>query len=115
MEVVAPTSAPMLEMVAMPVQLRVSTPGPKYSMMEPVPPRTVSSPARRRMTSLGAAQPLSSPVSRTPRILGALSSHGAPTSASTASAPPTPMVTVQRPPALGLWLSVPSIISPGRA
>ena len=37
-EVVAPTSAPMLQIVDIPVALRVSTPGPKYSMMKPVPP-----------------------------------------------------------------------------
>ena len=53
-EVVAPTSAPMLlrllvpdsrlssfvsyQMVAIPVQLKDCTPGPKYSMMKPVPP-----------------------------------------------------------------------------
>lgn len=29
---------PILQMVAMPVQLSVCTPGPKYSMMYPVPP-----------------------------------------------------------------------------
>ncbi len=34
-EVVAPTSAPILQMVDIPVQLRVSTPDPEYSMMNP--------------------------------------------------------------------------------
>ena len=65
-EVVAPSSAPMLVMVALPVQLMELAPGPKYSMMALVPPETVSSPARRRITSLGAVQPPISPVSRTP-------------------------------------------------
>jgi hypothetical protein len=41
-DVVAPTSAPMLQIVAMPVQLSVCTPGPKYSMMYPVPPCVTS-------------------------------------------------------------------------
>ena len=34
---------------------------------------------------------------------------------STASAPPTPMATMPRPPAFGVWLSVPIIIPPGKA
>lgn len=37
-EVVAPTSAPMLAMVARPVHDWSSTPGPKYSRIRPVPP-----------------------------------------------------------------------------
>lgn len=46
-----PTSAPMLQMVAMPVHEIESTPGPKYSTMAPVPPLTVSTPATFKMTS----------------------------------------------------------------
>ena len=46
MDVVAPSSAPMFVMVALPVQLIDFAPGPKYSMMAFVPPETVSSPAR---------------------------------------------------------------------
>ena len=75
---------PILETVAIPVQLRVSTPGPKYSMMKPVPPLTVKRPASFIMISFGAAQPLSCPSSLTPKSLGALNSHGAFTRASTA-------------------------------
>ncbi len=45
MEVVAPISAPMLQMVPIPVALMDSTPGPKYSTMAPVPPFTVNKPA----------------------------------------------------------------------
>jgi hypothetical protein len=37
--------APMLQMVAIPVQLMWSTPSPKYSTMAPVPPFTVRMPA----------------------------------------------------------------------
>ena len=37
-EVVAPSSAPILVMVALPVALIERTPGPKYSMMALVPP-----------------------------------------------------------------------------
>ena len=44
-EVVAPSSAPMLVMVALPVALMVRAPGPMYSTMALVPPDTVSWPA----------------------------------------------------------------------
>lgn len=49
-------------MMDSPVQEIESTPGPKYSMMAPVPPLTVRIPANLRMTSLGAVHPLSLPV-----------------------------------------------------
>ena len=42
-DVVAPSSAPMLQIVPLPVALIDSTPGPKYSMILFVPPFTVSS------------------------------------------------------------------------
>ena len=45
MEVVAPSSAPMLVMVALPVALIVRAPGPMYSTMAFVAPATVSRPA----------------------------------------------------------------------
>lgn len=48
----APISAPMLQMVAIPVQERDSTPGPWYSMIAPVPPLTVRIPATLRITSI---------------------------------------------------------------
>jgi hypothetical protein len=41
--------------------------------------------------------------------------NGKPVITSTASAPPTPMATMPRPPALGVWLSVPIIMPPGKA
>ena len=56
-DVVAPISAPMLQIVPLPVAVIVSAPGPKYSMIAPVPPLTVSTSATRRITSLGALQP----------------------------------------------------------
>ena len=45
-EVVAPSSAPMLQIVPLPVALIDSAPGPKYSMILLVPPLTVRSPQR---------------------------------------------------------------------
>ena len=62
MLVVAPISAPMLQMVPLPVADRLLAPGPKYSTMAPVPPLTVRMSATFRMTSLGEDHPDSSPV-----------------------------------------------------
>ena len=114
-EVVAPISAPMLQIVPLPVAVIVSAPGPKYSTIAPVPPLTVSTSATLRMTSFGDDQPDSAPVRCTPMSLGQRTLNGKPVITSTASAPPTPMATMPRPPALGVWLSVPIIIPPGNA
>src|ERR1041385_296259 len=89
-EVVAPSSAPILVMVALPVALIDRVPGPKYSMIALVAPETVNREANSRITSLGAAQPLSAPVSFTPIDVGYSTSHGRPAITSTASAPPMP-------------------------
>ena len=114
-DVVAPTSAPMLQIVPLPVQLIDSAPSPKYSMIAPVPPFTVRMPATLRITSLAEVQPFILPVSFTPISLGNLSSQGMPAMTSTASAPPTPMATMPSPPAFTVWESVPIIIPPGKA
>ncbi len=105
----------MLQMVALPVQEMLVAPGPKYSTMAPVPPLTVRISATLRITSLGEDHPLSSPVSCTPISFGQRRLNGNPVITSTASAPPTPMATMPRPPAFGVWLSVPIIIPPGKA
>ena len=60
----------MLQMVALPVALIDAVPGPKYSTTALVPPETVRMPASLRMTSFGAAQPFSEPVSLTPMRRG---------------------------------------------
>lgn len=78
-------------------------------------PFTVRMPASLRITSFGEVQPFSLPLSFTPMSFGAFSSQGRPTITSTASAPPTPMATMPRPPALGVWESVPIIMPPGNA
>ena len=110
---VAPISAPMLQMVALPVALTAATPGPKYSTIAPVPPETVRIWATRRMTSFGDVQPDIEPVRRTPIIDGQRRPKVPPVMTSTASAPPTPMATMPSPPALGVWLSVPIIMPAG--
>src|ERR1700712_5441581 len=99
-EVVAPISAPILQMVPLPVQLIDVAPSPEYSTTAPVPPFTVRIPATFKITSLGAVQPLSLPVSFTPISLGNFNSHGRPAITSQASAPPTPIAIIPRPPAL---------------
>src|SRR2546428_12741867 len=114
-EVVAPSSAPMLVIVPLPVQLIDGAPGPKYSITGLVPPATVRISQTLRITSLGAVQPESRPVRRTPTNFGWSTSQGKPAITSTASAPPTPHANMPRPPALGVWESVPIIIPPGNA
>jgi hypothetical protein len=51
-EVVAPISAPILQIVPFPVQDIEVAPSPKYSTIAPVPPLTVRIPATLRITSL---------------------------------------------------------------
>ena len=70
MDVVAPSSAPMLVMVARSGTERVATPGPAYSTILPTPPLTVIWRSTSRMMSLAATQGLSLPVSVTRTILG---------------------------------------------
>jgi hypothetical protein len=67
------------------------------------------------MTSFGLDQPLSVPVSFTPITFGQRTLNGKPVITSTASAPPTPIAIMPSPPALGVWLSVPIIMPPGKA
>ena len=55
------------------------------------------------------------PVSLTPMTFGQRTLNGKPVITSTASAPPTPMATMPRPPAFGVCESVPIIIPPGKA
>jgi hypothetical protein len=105
----------MLQMVPLPVALMDSVPGPKYSMILLVPPFTVSTEHRYVMMSLGAVQPCSLPVSRTPTSLGCRTSHGSPDIASAQSAPPTPMASIPSPPPLGVCESAPIMRPPGKA
>src|SRR5690606_6443273 len=114
-EVVAPISAPILQIVPLPVQDSDSAPSPKYSTIAPVPPFTVRIPATFKITSLGAAQPDSLPVNFIPINLGNFNSHGRPAITSHASAPPTPIATIPRPPAFTVCESVPIINPPGKA
>ncbi len=86
-------------MVPFPVQDMDSAPSPKYSIMAPVPPFTVRIPATFNITSFGAVQPFNLPVNLTPINLGNFNSQAISAITSTASAPPTPIATIPRPPA----------------
>src|ERR1700741_4196388 len=105
----------MLQIVPLPVADSERAPSPKYSTIAPVPPFTVRIPATLRITSLAEVQPDNLPVSFTPISLGNLSSQGKPAITSQASAPPTPIAIIPKPPALGVCESVPIIIPPGNA
>ena len=112
---VAPTSAPILQIVPFPVAEMQPVPSPKYSMTAPVPPLTVRMPATFRITSFADAHPRREPESFTPMIFGNFNSHPIPAMTSTASAPPTPIANIPSPPAFGVWESVPIIMPPGNA
>ena len=92
-----------------------SAPSPKYSIIAPVPPLTVRIPATFKITSFGAVHPFNLPVNFTPINFGNFNSQGISAITSTASAPPTPIATIPKPPALTVWESVPIIIPPGKA
>ena len=87
-------------MVPFPVQLIEVAPSPKYSTIQPVPPLTVKIPATFKITSFAEHQPESLPVNLIPINFGHFSSHGKPAITSQASAPPTPIATIPKPPAL---------------
>ena len=82
-----------------PVQDIDFAPSPKYSIIQPVPPLTVKIPATFKITSFGAVQPFNFPVNLTPISFGNFNSQGIPAITSTASAPPTPIAIIPRPPA----------------
>ena len=65
MEVVAPSSAPMLVMVARSGTVRVFTPSPAYSITRPTPPFTDSTRSTSKITSLAETQGFSLPFSST--------------------------------------------------
>ena len=65
-EVVAPISAPILQIVPFPVAEREIAPSPKYSTIAPVPPFTVRIPATFKIISFGEVQPFNFPVNFTP-------------------------------------------------
>ena len=102
-------------MVPFPVHDILVAPSPKYSTIAPVPPFTVRISATFKITSFGAVQPFNFPVNFTPINFGNFNSHDMPDITSTASAPPTPIANIPKPPAFTVCESVPIIIPPGKA
>ena len=86
-------------MVPFPVQDNESAPSPKYSTIAPVPPFTVKIPATFKITSFAEVQPDNLPVNLMPINFGNFNSQGKPAITSQASAPPTPMAIIPKPPA----------------
>ena len=113
MEVVAPSSAPMLVMVARSGTVRVLAPSPPYSIILPTPPFTLSFCSTARITSLAETQGESSPVSSTFVMLGMLMWYSPPPMATATSMPPAPKASMPMPPPVGVWLSEPIRVLPG--
>ena len=105
----------MLQIVPLPVHDIASAPSPKYSTIAPVPPFTVKISATFKITSFGAVHPDNLPINFTPINFGNFNSQDMPDITSTASAPPTPMANIPKPPAFTVCESVPIIKPPGKA
>ena len=113
-EVVAPSSAPMLQIVALPVALIDSAPGAEVlddlvgAALDGQQPAEIGDDVLGRRP----AGQLAGEV-HADELRDASTSHGSPAITSPQSAPPTPMASMPRPPALGVCESVP-IISAAR-
>ncbi len=110
---VAPSSVPMLVMVARSGTERVATPGPAYSNALPTPPFTLRRRSSSRMTSLALTHGRSAPVRCTLTTRGATMLKGSPAIAQATSWPPAPMASMPMPPQVGVWLSLPRSVLPG--
>ena len=113
MDVVAPSSAPMLEMVALAGISRSFTAGPVYSYTFPSPPLMDTRRSISRMTSFVLHPGFNSPVNLTLTMRGILSLIGTPVIAVATSIPPTPIHNIPMEPPCGVWLSPPMLIFPG--
>ena len=112
--VVTPSSAPMLAMVARLFTSSVFTPVPKYSKIQPTLPFVPNFSSTFRITSF-ALQPLGRrPVRRMPRTLGDGIWNAPPAIATAMSMPPAPIAIMPMPPPVGVWLSLPRSVRPGR-
>ncbi|MNV64565.1 hypothetical protein D3C71_1572120 [compost metagenome] len=108
---VAPYSGAMLATTLRSPAVSVETPGPKNSTNSPDTPM-----ARRRCVTVSARSVASTPgrsapVSRTPITSGMRSIVGMPNITVCASSPPTPQPRTPMPLTMGVWLSVPIIMS----
>jgi len=111
--VVSVSSAPMFAIVIRWAASRLRTPGPAYSKILPLPPRTVRRRSNSRITSFAVTHGLSSPVSHTRTTCGIVRKYGPPPMATATSSPPAPIASMPAAPQSGVWLSLPSTKSPG--
>ncbi|MNV55327.1 hypothetical protein D3C71_1475570 [compost metagenome] len=108
---VAPYSGAMLATTQRLPADSVLTPGPKNSTNSPDTPM-----ARKRCVTVSArsvavAPAVNAPVRRTPTTSGMRSRVGMPNITVCASSPPTPQPSTPMPLIMGVWLSVPIIMS----
>ncbi len=86
-------------------------PGPKYSTNRPTTPRRRSIWVIVNTRSVAVAPSRRRPVSRTPITSGISIDIGWPSIAASASMPPTPQPSTDRPLTIVVWLSVPTSVS----
>jgi hypothetical protein len=109
--VVAPYSGAMLATTARSPAPSVATPGPKNSTNSPVTSRARSRAVTVSARSVACAPGPSWPTSRTPVTSGMRSMVGMPNITVCASSPPTPQPSTPMPLTMGVWLSVPIMVS----
>ncbi len=113
MLVVAPVSVPILVIVPRSGTERVLTPIPWYSTALPTNPFTPTRLRTSNTTSFAETMSGSFPTSSTPTTSGILNLNEWPAMAAATSRPPAPMASIPAPPAVGVWLSLPSNVFPG--
>ena len=112
-EDVAPSSAPILVIVALSGRVRLLIPSPPYSNTFPTPPFTVCCLSTSRIMSFALTPARSFPCSFTWTTSGITSQKGSPAIASATLRPPAPIASIPAAPAFGVWLSDPRSVCPG--
>ncbi len=108
---VAPYSGAMLAMVAWSSMLRPARPGPKNSTNLPTTPFLRSIWVTVSTRSVAVAPSGMAPDSLKPITSGISIGIGWPSMAASASMPPTPQPSTDRPLTMVVWLSVPTTVS----
>ena len=108
---VAPYSGAMLPIVARSAIVRPARPGPKNSTNLPTTPRLRSICVTVSTRSVAVMPSLSLPVSLTPITSGRTIEYGWPSMAASASMPPTPQPSTERPLTMVVCESVPTSVS----
>ena len=114
-EVVAPVSVPMFVMVPLSGTESVFIPGPVYSNTLDLAPFTPILRKTSRITSLAETKFGRLPVRKTFTTCGIFNLNDSPAIAAATSNPPAPIEMLATPPPVGVWLSLPNRVLPGRA